>query len=111
MLNQDDPTSASTHLPMKVKAILQQYEDVFADQLVLLPSRSYDHRMPLLEGSKPPNIRPYIIPHKQKDEVEKLIKSMLQDGIIMPSSSPYSSPAILVRKKMGPRDYALITGN
>jgi hypothetical protein len=27
------------------------------------------------------------------------------------SSSPYSSPAILVRKKMGPRDYALITGN
>jgi hypothetical protein len=31
--------------------------------------------------------------------VEKLIKSMLQDGIIRTSNSPYSSLAILVRKK------------
>jgi hypothetical protein len=37
----------------------------------------------------------------QKNEVEQLIKSMLQDGIIQPSNNPYSSPAILVRKKDG----------
>jgi hypothetical protein len=55
----------------------------------------------LQEGSKPPNIRPYRIPHKQKDEVEKLIKSMLKDAIIRPSNSPYSSPAIFARKKDG----------
>jgi hypothetical protein len=65
----------------------------------LPPSRNCDHRIPLLEGNKPPNIRPYMIPHKHKDEVEKLIKSMLQDGIIRPSTSPYFSPVILVRKK------------
>jgi hypothetical protein len=69
--------------------------------MVLPPSRSCDHHIPLVEDNKPPNIRPYRIPHKQKDEVEKLIKSMLQDGIIRPSSSPYSSPAILVRKNDG----------
>jgi hypothetical protein len=69
--------------------------------MVLPPSRDCDHHIPLLEGSKPSNIRPYRITHKQKYEVEKLNKSMLQDGIIRPSSSPYSSPAILVRKKDG----------
>jgi hypothetical protein len=46
-------------------------------------------------------VRPYRIPHKQKDVVEHLIKTMLQESIIKPSTSPYSSPAILVRKKDG----------
>jgi hypothetical protein len=31
--------------------------------------------------------------------VEKLIQAMLKDELIRPSSNPYSSPAILVRKK------------
>jgi hypothetical protein len=33
--------------------------------------------------------------------VKSLIKSMLQDDIIKPSNNPYSSPAILVKKKDG----------
>jgi hypothetical protein len=101
LLHQDQPSSNSASLPPEVQAILQQYEDVFADNMMLPPSRECDHHIPLIEGSKPPNIRPYRIPHKQKDEVENMIKSMLQNGIIRPSSSPYSSPAILVRKKDG----------
>jgi hypothetical protein len=41
------------------------------------------------------------VPHKQKDEVDKLIQTMLQDVVIRPSNSHYSSLAILVRKKDG----------
>jgi hypothetical protein len=37
--------------------------------------------------------------HSQKNFVELLIKSMLKNAEIRPSKSPYSSPAILVRKK------------
>jgi hypothetical protein len=37
--------------------------------------------------------------HSQKNSVELLIKSMLKNAEIRPSKSPYSSPAILVRKK------------
>jgi hypothetical protein len=87
--------------PPEIQEALDQYVDVFSDQMGLPPHRNYDHHIPLLEGSEPPNVRPYKIPHKQKDEVEKLIKSMLQDDIIRPRNSPYSSPAILVRKKDG----------
>jgi hypothetical protein len=53
-----------------VSAILQQFEDIFFDHMAMPPARECDHRIPLKEGSKPPNIRPYRIPYKQKDEVE-----------------------------------------
>ena len=37
--------------------------------------------------------------HAQKNSIELLIKQMLQNAEIRPSKSPFSSPAILVRKK------------
>jgi hypothetical protein len=39
------------------------------------------------------------MPHKQKNLVEELVNKMLKTSEIRPSNSPYSSPAILVRKK------------
>jgi hypothetical protein len=53
----------------------------------------------LKEGATPPNIRPYRMPHKQKDIVEGLIKEMLKNKEIRHSSSPFSSPALIVTKK------------
>jgi hypothetical protein len=83
----------------------------FSTNTVLPPHKACDHEIPLKEDDKPPNIRPYRVPQKQKDEVENLINTMLADNIIRPSTSLYSSPAIVVRKKMGLRDYALIIEN
>jgi hypothetical protein len=45
------------------------------------------------------NQRAYRIPHHQKEILENIILKLIKDNLIRPSSSPYSSPAILVRKK------------
>lgn len=46
-------------------------------------------------------IRPYRYPPGLKDENEKQLKDMLSQGLIKPSTSPFSSPVLLVKKKDG----------
>jgi len=64
-----------------------------------------------VEGAKVVNQRPYRIPHHQKEILEKIIKELLKNGIIRPSTRPFSSPVLLVKKKMDLGGYALITEN
>ncbi len=41
------------------------------------------------------------IPPPQREEVRELLETMLKDDVIQPSSSPWASPIVLVRKKDG----------
>jgi hypothetical protein len=84
-----------------ISVVLQQFADVFEEPTSLRPERQCDHTIPLKEGAIPPNIQPYRVPHKQKEEMEAQIKKLLEASIIQPSQSPYASPPILVRKRDG----------
>lgn len=53
----------------------------------------------LREGSDPVSVRPCRYPQFQKDEIEKLIREMLQAD--RHSTGPFSSPVLLVKKKDG----------
>jgi hypothetical protein len=43
----------------------------------------------------------YCHPFSQKHEIEKMVQELLNAGIIRPSTSPYSSPMVMVLKKEG----------
>lgn len=96
-----DKTPPPTATDPAVANLLSEFPSVFLKPHGLPPSRPHDHHIPLLPNTPPVNVKPYRYPHSQKDAMTTLIRDMLQDGTIIPSTSPFSSPVLLVRKKDG----------
>lgn len=84
-----------------IEELLDKYESVFQMPKGLPPHRGHEHAIILKEGTSPVNVRPYKYPQVQKDEIERLVREMLEARIIQPSQSPFSSPVLLVKKKDG----------
>jgi hypothetical protein len=85
-----------------LQALLSKHQTVFSTPQGLPPSHGvHDNSIPLVPRSLPPNIRPYRHPFAQKNEIEKMVQELLIVGVICPSTSPYSSPVIMVLKKEG----------
>jgi len=63
----------------------------------------HDHGIPLIPSSQPPNVRPSRHHVAPKNEIEKIIRELLEVGVICPSTSPYSSPMVMVLKNEGTR--------
>jgi hypothetical protein len=89
-------------VPHDLQALLSKHEMVFSTPQGLPPSHGvHDHSIPLVPGSLLPNIHPYRHPFSQKNEIEKMVQELLNEGISHPSTIPYSSPIVMVLKKEG----------
>ena len=84
-----------------LQAAIDEFAGVFDAPSGLPPARCWDHRIHLSSTGKPINVRPYRYPYFQKAEIERQVKEMLSQGVIQHSTSPFSSPVLLVRKKDG----------
>jgi hypothetical protein len=74
---------------------------LFEEPKELPPKRIADHRIEIMPGVAPGNVRLYRYPHVQKEVISKMVAEMLEQGLIQPSYSSYSLPVLLVRKKDG----------
>lgn len=97
--------NSDKEIPKEVRQVLEEFTDVFQEPKSLPPQRTHDHHIPLKIDTYPFTIRPNRYPQFQKDEIEKVVKEMLESGIIQPSQSPFTSPILLVKKKMGVGDF------
>lgn len=76
-----------------------QFSSLFQTPTALPPSCTTNHSIHLSPHSSPINVHPYRYPHFQKQEIESQVSCMLQHGIIRPSTSPFSSSVLLVKKR------------
>jgi len=97
----DQLANMSSSIQPEVFEVLSEFASVFAPVDGLPPQRACDHAIPLVTGAKPVYTRPYRYPPALKDEIERQMQDMLDKGLIQPSSSPFSSPLLLVKKKDG----------
>eukprot|EP00253_Pinus_taeda_P019139 PITA_19139 len=90
------------HIHPEMQQILNNHLPVFDKPHELPPSRGeHDHSITLVPGAQPPNMFPYRYLFTQKNEIEKIIKELLEEGVIRPGISPYSSSMVMVLKKDG----------
>lgn len=87
--------------PRALSTLLESFEDIFTKPHCLPPARPQDHAIHLTPADGPVNVKPYRYPYFQKQVMERLVEEMLAEGIIRPSTNPFSSPVLLVRKKDG----------
>lgn len=93
----------------KLLALLHQFRGSFDCQKTSL-GRTHTVLHPIDTGSHAPlRQRPYRVSPAERRVIAEQVDDMLQRGIIQPSCSPWSSPVVLVKKKMAQSASASIT--
>jgi hypothetical protein len=90
------------HYTPEIQEILDKHHKVFGPiPPGVPPDRGFEHIIELEGGAKPVITTPYRHSKKYKDEIEEAIKELLDMGHIRPSTSPFASSIVLVKKKDG----------
>lgn len=84
-----------------IQDICSKFPDIFFIEGDKLGTTSlYEQTIELKPHSTPVYVKPYRLPHAQKEEIDRQIQGMLKEGIIEEARSAWSSPLLLVPKKL-----------
>ena len=78
--------------------LVRRYPDVFTD----MPGETdvIQHQIRLTDDT-PIRCKPYPLPYAMREELRNEVDTMLEMGVVRPSTSPYASPIVMVKKKDG----------
>ena len=90
-------------LPSQVKVVLQEYEDVFPEELPkgLPPLRGIEHQIDFIPGAVIPNRPAYCANPEETKELQRQVEELLERSHVRESLSPCAVPVILIPKKKG----------
>ena len=88
----------------ELRNLVTEFKDVITD----IPGSTdlIEHEI-RLNSNEPVRSKPYTAPYALNQCIKDEIKSMLQMGIIEPSSSPYASPVVIVKKADGSNRFCI----
>ncbi len=105
LLCKDEATTTNTPhpLPLVLSNVLQEFMDVFPDELPLglPPLRGIEHRIDLIPGKPLPNKAPYRANPEETKEIQRQVQKLLDNDHVRESLSPCAVLVILVPKKDG----------
>ncbi|KAL4112118.1 hypothetical protein QTP88_015966 [Uroleucon formosanum] len=80
--------------------ICEEYSNIFQlDGDKLTCTDQIYHEIKTSEAAQPINVRPYRLPFKHRQEIDRQIQKLEEDNIIAPSKSPWNAPLLVVPKK------------
>ncbi|XP_071921761.1 uncharacterized protein [Coffea arabica] len=82
--------------------VVNEYPDVFPDELVTLPpEREIEFKIDLLPGTSPISKTPYRMAPAELKELKLQLQYLLERGFIRESGSPWGAPVLFVKRKDG----------
>lgn len=89
---------SSTHA-QDISTLISQYSEVFGDH----PQRCtlISHDVQLIPGTSPIRQAPYRLNPQKRHQMQKEVEYLLEQGLAVPSNSPWASPCLLVPKEDG----------
>eukprot|EP00762_Andalucia_godoyi_P006147 ANDGO_01708.mRNA.1 Retrovirus-related Pol polyprotein from transposon 412 len=82
----------------KLEALIKEYEDIFENDLSPVPARVVPMKIDLVPGMTPKAVPPRRQSPAVREIINSEVEAMLEQRIIKPSNSAYSSPPVVVRK-------------
>lgn len=84
-----------------INNLLAEYQDVFAWTPAQMGRTNLVEHSIELTNDKPIHLPPYRVSHAEKEIIRDQVDEMLELGVIRPSTSSWSAPVVLVKKKDG----------
>ena len=84
----------------QIRNLINKYKHIFSHQSQVQTTKNIKHSI-ITNESFPLRQKPYRVAPKERDIIEEQVEKMLEDNVIRPSSTPWASPVILVKKKDG----------
>uniref|UniRef100_A0A6G5ABG0 Putative tick transposon n=1 Tax=Rhipicephalus microplus TaxID=6941 RepID=A0A6G5ABG0_RHIMP len=95
----------------QIEGLLREFAECFSLSSKVRRTPIAKHRIIVDESVRPIHQHPYRVSPREREAIGNQVKEMLKDDVIQPSSSPWASPVVLVKKKTKPYVSALIIGS
>ncbi len=97
----DEEGANESGIAAPIENLIEKYQILFEDNLPATPADVRPMMIELQPGSTPTHQPPRRLSKAMEDVVNKEVETLLQQGIIRPSTSPFAAPAFVVPKKDG----------